>query len=203
LSFRHEPSADVHPEADIGDRSVVWHLAQVREGATIGTDCVIGRGAYIGSGVQVGDRVKVQNYALVYEPARLEDGVFVGPAVVLTNDRFPRAVGADGSAKTSSDWTPVGVTLLEGSSVGARAVCVAPLTVGRWALVAAGSVVTKDVPDYAIVVGNPARRRGWVGEAGVPLRDEGGSRWTCPETGRNYTQVDDDTLVPETTHEEA
>ena len=203
MSFRHEPSADVHPEATVGDGSVIWHLAQVREGARIGTGCVIGRGAYVGSGVELGDRVKVQNYALVYEPAKVEDGVFIGPAVVLTNDRFPRAVTPDGDAKSAADWTPVGVTVREGASVGARAVCVAPLTAGRWAMVAAGSVVTKDVPDYAIVAGNPARRRGWVGEAGVPLRAGGGSSWTCPTSGRTYSQVDEDTLVPDTHNEEA
>jgi UDP-2-acetamido-3-amino-2,3-dideoxy-glucuronate N-acetyltransferase len=202
LSFRHEPSADVHPEATVGDGSVIWHLAQVREGARIGDDCIIGRGAYVGQGVKLGNCVKVQNYALVYEPAQVEDGVFIGPAVVLTNDRFPRAVTPDGKAKSASDWTPVGVTLREGASVGARAVCVAPLTVGRWAMVAAGSVVTKNVPDHAIVAGNPARRRGWVGEAGVPLRAGEGATWTCPESGRTYTQVDEDTLVPNTHNEE-
>ena len=187
----------MHPDAIVGDGSVVWHLAQVREGADVGRGCVIGRGAYVGSGVHVGDHVKIQNYALVYEPAHVEDGVFIGPAVVLTNDRFPRAITPDGAAKSAADWTPVGVTLRHGCSVGARSVCIAPVTVGRWATVAAGSVVTKDVPDHAIVAGNPARRRGWVGEAGVPLTTVDGQSWTCPETGRTYTQRDEDTLLPD------
>lgn len=137
MNVRIMASADVDPTATVGDGSSVWHLAQVRDGATIGESCVIGRGAYIGSGVSVGDNCKVQNYALVYEPAVLEPGVFVGPAAVLTNDEFPRAVNPDGTPKSAHDWQAVGVTLREGASVGARAVCIAPVTVGRWATVAA------------------------------------------------------------------
>jgi len=188
-------SADVDPTAQIGDGSSVWHLAQVRDGARIGAECVIGRGAYIGSGVQIGPRCKVQNYALIYEPAVLEAGVFIGPAVVLTNDTFPRAVNPDGSLKSAEDWEPTGVVVREGASIGARAVCVAPVTIGRWATVAAGAVVTRDVPDYALVVGVPARQIGWVGRAGVPLVDAGENRWTCPVTGDSYEQVEH-TLVP-------
>ena len=186
-------SADVAPSATIGDGTSIWHLAQVREDAVLGEQCVIGRGAYIGPAVSLGDCCKVQNYALVYEPAVLEDGVFVGPAAVLTNDQYPRAVNPDGSLKSAHDWQAVGVTLREGSSVGARAVCVAPVTVGRWATVAAGAVVTRDVPDFAVVAGVPARRIGWVGRAGVPLRPVAGAegRWECPQTGQQYEEQDD------------
>lgn len=135
----------------------------------------------------MGDNCKVQNYALVYEPADLEAGVFIGPAVVLTNDTFPRAVSPDGSLKSAHDWEPVGVTIREGASIGARAVCVAPVTIGRWATVAAGAVVAKDVPDFALMVGVPARRRGWVGKAGFPL-ERRGENWVCPETGATYVE---------------
>ncbi|WP_051639710.1 acyltransferase [Cellulomonas sp. URHE0023] len=182
------PSADVDPRARLGARTRVWHLAQVREHAVIGDDCIIGRGAYIGTGVQMGDRCKVQNHALVYEPAVLEAGCFVGPAVVFTNDHYPRSVAPDGTLKSAEHWTPVGVTVREGASIGARSVCVAPVTIGRWALVAAGSVVTTDVPDFALVAGVPARRIRWVGRAGVPLDGAGPGRWTCPETGERYTE---------------
>ena len=182
-------SADVAADALIGDGSSIWHLAQVREGARLGRNCVVGRGAYIGTGVVMGDNCKVQNYALVYEPATLGDGVFIGPAVVLTNDTYPRAVNPDGSLKSAHDWEPVGVTIKEGASIGARATCVAPVTIGAWATVAAGAVVVKDVPDHALVVGVPARRIGWVGRAGVPLVDEGG-RWRCPVTGTHYVEAD-------------
>ncbi len=182
-------SADVAGTAKLGEGTKVWHLAQVREDAEIGANCIVGRGAYIGTGVRVGDNCKIQNHALVYEPAELAAGVFIGPAVVLTNDTYPRAVNPDGSLKDASDWDAVGVTIAEGAAIGARAVCVAPVRIGRWATVAAGAVVTKDVPDFALVAGVPARRIGWVGEAGAPLRQDGGE-WVCPRSGRRYTETD-------------
>lgn len=190
MSVRIAPGADVDERAEIGDGSAIWHLAQVREGARLGENCIVGRGAYVGTGVVMGDNCKLQNYALVYEPARLEDGVFVGPAVVFTNDHFPRSVSPDGTLKRGDDWEAVGVTVREGASVGARAVCVAPVTVGRWAMVAAGAVVTKDVPDFALVAGVPARRVRWVGRAGVPLEHDGDNRWRCPQTGADYLEND-------------
>lgn len=180
-------SADVSDKAVIGDGSKIWHLAQVREQAELGVNCIVGRGAYIGTGVKMGDNCKVQNYALVYEPAVLEAGVFIGPAVVLTNDTYPRAVSPDGGLKSAHDWEPVGVTIREGASIGARAVCVAPVTIGRWATVAAGAVVAKDVPDFALMVGVPAKRHGWVGKAGFPLQ-RSGEKWVCPETGATYVE---------------
>lgn len=195
------PSADVSPEATIGPGCSVWHLAQIREGAVLGGGCVVGRGAYIGSGVVLGDHCKVQNYALVYEPAVLGDGVFVGPAAVLTNDSYPRAVTPAGELKSASDWHAVGVVVGDGASIGARAVCIAPVRVGAWAMVGAGSVVTRDVSPFALVVGVPARRVGWVGKAGVPLRAVGpveaeasdGERvslFECPVTGARYIERD-------------
>lgn len=194
-------SANIHSTADVADSAKialsarVWHYAQIREGATVGENCVIGRGAYIGTGVEVADNCKIQNYALVYEPAKLERGVFIGPAVVFTNDQFPRAVNPDGSPKSASDWDAVGVTALEGASIGAKSVCVAPVTIGAWALVGSGSTVVKDVPNFALVVGNPARRVGWVGHAGVPLQSNGDDIWECPKTGRKYQQLEANKLV--------
>lgn len=185
---RVHPSADVADDAKIGEGSSVWHLAQVREGAVLGENCIVGRGAYVGSGVVMGDNCKLQNYALVYEPAKLGAGVFVGPAAVFTNDHFPRSVDPDGRLKRGDDWEAVGVTVRDGASIGARAVCVAPVTIGAWAMVAAGSVVTKDVPDFALVAGVPARWLRWVGHAGVPLEPDGEGRWRCPSTGRSYVE---------------
>jgi acetyltransferase-like isoleucine patch superfamily enzyme len=192
VAARIVDSADVAESAEIGDGSSVWHLAQVREGAVLGQNCIVGRGAYVGPGVRLGDNCKLQNYALVYEPAVLEDGVFVGPAVVFTNDHYPRAVSPDGTLKTGADWEAVGVICRTGASIGARSVCIAPVTIGRWALVAAGSVVNKDVPDFALVAGVPARRLRWVGKAGVPLEpgDEPGT-WVCPQTGDTYTETNE------------
>jgi len=183
-------SADVDERAEIGAGTSVWHLAQVREEAVLGEGCVIGRGAYIGTGVRLGDNVKVQNYALVYEPAEVGDGAFIGPAAVFTNDHRPRAVNPDGTLKRADDWHAVGVTVGEGAAVGARAVCVAPVRIGRWAMVGAGAVVTADVPDFALVVGVPARRVGWIGRAGERLEPESEGRWRCPATGTLYRETE-------------
>ncbi|MEI6220201.1 MAG: acyltransferase [Actinomycetes bacterium] len=191
------PSADVDTSATLGDGSSIWHLAQIRDGVVLGANCIIGRGAYIGSGVTMGDNCKVQNYALVYEPAKIGNGVFIGPAAVLTNDQFPRAVNADLSLKSGSDWDAVGVTIHDGASIGARAVCIAPVTIGKWALVAAGAVVTKNVPDFALVAGVPAKRIRWVGRAGVPLEDIGDNRFRCPQDQSEYRLISENELVAE------
>lgn len=201
MPYKVQESAQVHPSASIGDGTAVWELAQIRESAALGTDCVIGRGAYIGTGVRIGDNVKIQNYALVYEPATLADGVFVGPAAVFTNDHNPRAVAADGTLKRASDWEAVGVDVAEGASIGARAVCVAPVRIGRWAMVAAGAVVTRDVADFALVMGVPAKQAGWVGRTGARLEPDGEGRWRCPATGAIY--LESDGALSETGPEEA
>lgn len=190
MSVRIVDSAEVHDTATVGDGSSVWHLAQIREDAALGENCIIGRGAYVGSGVTLGNNCKVQNYALLYEPARLEDGVFIGPAVVLTNDTYPRAINPDGTIKSASDWEATGVEIRTGAAIGARSVCVAPVTIGAWALVAAGSVVAKDVPDHALVAGVPARQLGWVGKTGHRLTEQAPGRFVCPDTGARYIETD-------------
>lgn len=181
-----ERSADVSELSEIGENTNVWHLAQVRESAVVGQGCNIGRGAYIGPGVTVGDNCKIQNYALVYEPAQLADGVFIGPAVTLTNDLNPRAVNPDGTAKSHDDWDAVAVVVETGAAIGARAVCVAPVRIGAWSTIAAGAVVVKDVPAHALVAGVPAKQIGWVGKAGYKLVETSPGLWVCPKTDESY-----------------
>ncbi|MFF7277858.1 acyltransferase [Streptomyces griseorubiginosus] len=192
MAITVRPTAQVDESAVLGEGTTVWDLAQIREGARLGSGCVVGRGAYVGPGVRIGDHVKLQNHALVYEPAVLGDGVFVGPAAVLTNDRSPRSVDPQGRLKRGGDWEAVAVEVAEGASLGARSVCVAPVRIGRWAMVAAGAVVVRDVPDHALVAGVPARRIGWVGRVGVRLveREGGPGVWECPETGALHDERD-------------
>ncbi len=182
------PNSLVEAGALVGAGSKIWDLAHVRAGAVVGEDCIVGRGAFIDAGVTVGNSCKIQNAALLYFPARLADGVFIGPAVILTNDRFPRATTPDLALKSIDDWEPVGVDVELGASIGAGAVVIGGTNIGSWSLVAAGSVVTRDVAAHALVAGSPARRVGWVGRAGRPLvADE--DRWVCPATAEQYVEV--------------
>ena len=183
-------TADISAEASLAESVSVWHLAQVREGAVLGKNVIVARGAYIGPGVQVGANCKIQNYALLYEPASLDEGVFIGPAAILTNDRRPRAINGDGSQKTAQEWEHVGVTIDYGASIGARAVCIAPVRIGRWAMVAAGAVVSDDVAPHALVAGTPAVRIGWVSRTGARLvaDDTMPTRLVCPDTGKVFIE---------------
>jgi len=177
-------TAIVSPQAHVGEGTKIWHQAQVREGATLGRNCILGKGAYIDSNVTVGDNVKIQNGASVYHGVTLEDGVFAGPGVVLTNDKFPRAINPDGTLKSDDDWEVSPTLVRRGASLGAGAVILPGVTIGQFAMVAAGAVVTRDVPDYGLVMGNPARLRGFVCTCGRRLQEEekldGGVRMCCP-----------------------
>ena len=183
LSSNISSLANIHPTVKI------WSNVSVRENAQINENCIIGQGAYVGVGVKIGRNCKIQNNALIYEPAIIEDGVFIGPCVVLTNDHFPRAVNSDGTVKSSSDWSPTGVIVRTGASIGANSVCIAPVIIGEWSLIGSGSVVTKDVPPHALIVGNPARQVGWVGKSGQKLIFISDALWQCPETNDRY-QID-------------
>ena len=191
------PSALVSNSAKIADSAMIWDFSQVRDGADIGEFVVVGLGAYIGTEVKVGSNSKIQNYALIYEPALLEEGVFIGPGAILTNDKFPRAINQDGTRKSASDWQAVGVLVRQGASIGAGAICVAPLKIGNWAMVAAGSVVVTDVPDFALVAGVPARQIGWVGQAGTRLEanHDDSSLFRCPTTGQSFRLKSEGKLV--------
>jgi UDP-2-acetamido-3-amino-2,3-dideoxy-glucuronate N-acetyltransferase len=163
------PTAEVSPQAEVGEGTKIWHQAQVREGARIGRECIISKGVYIDFDVVVGDRVKIQNRASIYHGATLEDGVFIGPHACLTNDRIPRAITPSGELKVDADWEVGRILVKYGASVGAGAVVLSDVTIGRFAMVGAGAVVTQDVPDHGLVVGSPARLMGFVCRCGRRL----------------------------------
>jgi acetyltransferase-like isoleucine patch superfamily enzyme len=179
------PTADVSPKAKIGEGSRIWHYVQIREGVEIGQNCIVGKNVYIDFDVKVGHNVKIQNNALLYHGLTVEDGVFIGPAACMTNDVFPRAITPDGQLKGNDDWEVGPIVLEYGSSIGAGAIILPNVTVGRFALVAAGAVVTKSVPDHTLVVGTPARVVGYVCKCGRKLEQKGND-WTCPHDSWSY-----------------
>jgi acetyltransferase-like isoleucine patch superfamily enzyme len=181
MSFIH-PSADVEPDVVIGDDTKVWHLCHLRSGARIGEGCTLGRGVYVSRGTAVGNRVKIESFAYLAAGVSLEDGVFIGPHVTFTDDRVPRSVNPDMSLKTRADWIEGRTLVRQGASIGANATIICGVTIGRWAVVGAGSVVTRDVPDFAKVVGSPGRVIGYVCRCGKPIaRPEDVA--SCPSCG--------------------
>jgi UDP-2-acetamido-3-amino-2,3-dideoxy-glucuronate N-acetyltransferase len=186
-SSRIHRDAAIEDGVDLGADVVVWDGARVRSGAAVGDETSIGRNAFVDAGVRIGARCKLQNNCLVYAPATIGDGVFIGPAVIVTNDRNPRAVTADGATIDTGGWHPRAVTVHDGASIGAGAVLIAGVTIGPWAMVAAGATVVRTVAAHELVGGVPARRLGWVGRAGVRLV-EVADRWRCPATSDEYVR---------------
>ena len=164
--FQHE-TAIVENGAIIGANSKIWHYAQVRKGATLGENCVLGKAVFIDTGVVLGNNVKIQNFATLYLGLTVEDGVYIGPSVTFTNDKVPRAINPDGSQKSASDWTCLKTVIKRGASIGANATILPGIVIGEWAMVGAGTVVTKDVPAYAVVTGSPAKVVAQVDEKGI------------------------------------
>ena len=159
-------TADVSTKATIGQNVKIWHFSQIREDASIGDNCILGKGVYIDAGVCIGKNVKIQNNVSVYCGIIIENGVFIGPHVCFTNDKNPRAVNVEGSLKTGIDWNVEKILVKEGASIGANATICPGVTIGKFAMIGAGSVVTKDVPDFALAYGNPAMVVGKVNKAG-------------------------------------
>ncbi len=182
------PTADVSKDARVGEGTSIWHHAQVREGVEIGSHCIIGKGVYVDAGVRIGDNVKIQNYVSVFHGVTIEDGVFVGPHVCFTNDLHPRAVNADGSLKAADDWTLSETLVRRGAALGANSTIVCGITIGEWAMIGSGGVVTRDVPNYGLVYGNPARLHGFVCPCGSRLQKQAQEReyviTKCPDCGR-------------------
>ncbi len=172
------PTAEVSDKASVGNGTKIWNQAQVREGAVIGEDCIISKNVYVDENVHIGSHVKIQNNVNVYHGVTVEDDVFLGPSMTFTNDMFPRAF--------NKDWRVSETLVKKGASIGANATIRCGITIGKYATVGCGSVVTKDVPEHALVVGNPARRIGWVCECGFKL-----SGGVCLECGKKYDLKDE------------
>jgi UDP-2-acetamido-3-amino-2,3-dideoxy-glucuronate N-acetyltransferase len=179
------PTAEIAASARVGAGTKVWHEAQIRDRVVIGQNCILGKGVYVDEDVIIGSNVKIQNRASIYKDCTIEDGVFIGPHVCFTNDVFPRAINSDGSLKGTEDWC-FGRTMVHyGASIGAGSIILPNRTIGRFAMVGAGAVVTRDVPDHGLVVGNPARVMGHVCVCGARLVIEQTSGY-CKRCGRTY-----------------
>ncbi|MBD3164404.1 N-acetyltransferase [Candidatus Woesearchaeota archaeon] len=166
-------TAEVGKKAKIGKNTSIWNESQIRENACIGKNCIIGKNVYIDSGVKIGDCVKIQNNVSIYHGAAIEDGVFIGPHVCLTNDKNPRAVNPDLTLKKGDDWTVSETLIRKGASIGACSVILPGVTIGSFAMIGSGSVVTKDVPDFGLVYGNPAVLKGKVDKHGKIINRSG------------------------------
>ena len=169
MTIRIHPTAEVFDAANIGTGSSIWNNAQIRPHAHIGSECIIGKNVYVDSGVCIGNRVKIQNNVSVFQGVTIEDGVFIGPHVCFTNDMQPRAINGDGTLKGTDDWQVSKTRVRAGAAIGANATIRCGITIGRWAMIGAGSVVTHDVPNYGLVLGNPARLHGYVCPCGEKL----------------------------------
>jgi acetyltransferase-like isoleucine patch superfamily enzyme len=165
-------AAVISKDASIGKNTKVWYFTQIRENAKIGDNCVISKNCYIDHDVVIGDNVKIQNNSSIYYMAIIEDGVFIGPHVILTNDKAPRAVDTDGKLKTKNGWSPGKIVVKEGASIGAGSILLPDISIGKYSMVGAGSIVTKDVPDYGLVYGNPAKLVGYVDKSGKKVKDK-------------------------------
>lgn len=178
--FVHE-SSYVDDDVEIGDGTKIWYFCHIQKGARIGKKCSLGQNVNISNNVKIGDGVKIQNNVAVYEGVELEDYVFCGPSCVFTNDLTPRAKYPKGSAA----YKPT--VIKKGASIGANATIVCGHTVGEWALIGAGAVVCDNVPAHALMLGVPAKRKGWACECGELLRD---SSLVCPVCGRRYIETE-------------
>jgi UDP-2-acetamido-3-amino-2,3-dideoxy-glucuronate N-acetyltransferase len=177
--FFSHPSAILDAGCSIGKDSKIWHFCHLMGGCTVGEQCILGQNVFVASGVRIGDRVKIQNNVSLYAGVILEDEVFVGPSAVFTNVINPR-----GGIERKDQFKTTLVR--KGATIGANATIVCGNTIGAYALVGAGAVVTRDVPAYGLVIGNPARLKGWVSAAGHRLVFDASSRARCPETGEIY-----------------
>ena len=185
-AFFSHPTAETSSNAAVGEDTRIWHHALVREDVRIGSECIIGKGVYVDHDVVIGNRVKIQNYASVYRGSMIEDGVFIGAYVCLTNDKRPRAITPEGDLKDDPAWEPDFIRVRYGASIGAGAIVLPGVTIGKFAMVGAGALVTRDVPSHGLVVGSPATLEGYVCRCGHRLAKDGSDSWFCPVCLRGY-----------------
>ncbi len=183
--IRIHPTAEVSSDALIGENTSIWHHGQIRPGAMIGENCIFGKGVYVDNDVHIGNNVKIQNYVSVFHGVTIEDGVFIGPHVCFTNDMRPRAINPDGTIKSATDWKVSATLVKKGAAIGANATIRCGVMIGEWAMIGSGSVVTKDVPDHGLVLGNPAHQIGYVCSCGETMivkkeLDANTRLMTCP-----------------------
>lgn len=176
--FKHE-SAYIDDSVTIGEGTKIWHFCHVQSGSTLGIGCVLGQNVFVGSNVLIGSRVKIQNNVSVYEGVQLEDNVFCGPSVVFTNIKDPRS-------SFPQQGKYITTLVKEGATLGANSTIVCGITVGRFAFIGAGSVVTKDVPEFALIVGNPGKQIGWMSRAGKKLNFTASDTDKCEKSGKIY-----------------
>lgn len=189
VNVRIHPTAEVSPKASIGEGTRIWNQAQIREGAVIGKNCIIGKDVYIDFDVKVGNNVKIQNGAYLYHGLTVEDGVFIGPRAVFTNDVYPRAITPEGALKGAEDWEVGPILVKYGASIGTGSIIIPNVTIGRFALVAAGAVVTRSVPDHGLVLGMPARLVGYVCKCGLKMKPQEDGYY-CVKCAWFYTPQD-------------
>lgn len=168
MIFIHQTS-QVDKTARIGKNSKIWHFAQIREGAVLGKNCIIGKGVYIDHDVVIGDNCKIQNHVSIYFQTLIEKNVFIGPNTCFTNDKIPRATSPTGKQKNKKDWKASKIIIKEGASVGAGSIILPGITIGKWAMIGAGSLVSKNIPDYGLAYGSPAMIKGYVCSCGAKL----------------------------------
>lgn len=180
MAVRIHPTAEVSASAHLGEGTSIWNQCQIRERVSIGENCILGKDVYVDFDVEIGNNVKIQNGALVYHGVTIEDGVFIGPGAIFTNDKAPRAINPDGTLKSDADWVVGPITVCYGASIGAGAIVLPNVTVGRFALVGSGAVVTKDVPAHGLVMGNPARLAGYVCACATKLQKQADGAYFCP-----------------------
>lgn len=181
MNYYVHKSSYIDENVVIGKGSKIWHFSHIQKGVQIGENCSLGQNVNVSNNVKIGNGVKIQNNVSVYEGVELEDYVFCGPSMVFTNDLTPRSKypkGSEGYKRTLVKY---------GASIGANATVVCGNTIGNWAMIASGAVVTKDVPNYALMAGIPAKQVGWVCECGLPLKES----YDCKECGRSYSLIDD------------